>query len=111
MDALSDPRAFLSAQEKREQQMKAMGIEASDIDTKALKGGKGGAKPAGGAGKPAAGAAGAKKEEEARKLIFLILAQNEKHKCCDTSLKISNKLLIHRYRHSLVVVLDTVLSS
>ncbi|XP_042870429.1 1-phosphatidylinositol 4,5-bisphosphate phosphodiesterase-like isoform X3 [Penaeus japonicus] len=65
MDALSDPRAFLSAQEKREQQMKAMGIEASDIDTKALKGGKGGAKPAGGAGKPAAGAAGAKKEEEA----------------------------------------------
>ncbi|KAK3893424.1 hypothetical protein Pcinc_002748 [Petrolisthes cinctipes] len=68
MDALSDPRAFLSAQEKREQQMKAMGIEASDIDTKALKGGKtggaGGAKPgaAGGAG-GAGGAAGAKKEE------------------------------------------------
>lgn len=72
MDALSDPRAFLSAQEKREQQMKAMGIEASDIDTKALKGGKGGgAKPgaggaagakAGAGGKP--GAAAAKKEEE-----------------------------------------------
>ncbi|KAB7495953.1 1-phosphatidylinositol 4,5-bisphosphate phosphodiesterase [Armadillidium nasatum] len=40
MDALSDPRAFLSAQEKREQQMKAMGIEASDINTKDLKGGK-----------------------------------------------------------------------
>ncbi|KAG7153698.1 1-phosphatidylinositol 45-bisphosphate phosphodiesterase-like, partial [Homarus americanus] len=52
MDALSDPRAFLSAQEKREEQMKAMGIEASDIDTKALKGGggkAGGAKPAAGA--------------------------------------------------------------
>ncbi|XP_037793421.1 LOW QUALITY PROTEIN: 1-phosphatidylinositol 4,5-bisphosphate phosphodiesterase-like [Penaeus monodon] len=67
MDALSDPRAFLSAQEKREQQMKAMGIEASDIDTKALKGGKGGAKAGGAGGKPAAGAggaAGAKKEEE-----------------------------------------------
>ncbi|XP_047485673.1 1-phosphatidylinositol 4,5-bisphosphate phosphodiesterase-like [Penaeus chinensis] len=67
MDALSDPRAFLSAQEKREQQMKAMGIEASDIDTKALKGGKGGAKPGGAGGKPAGGAggaAGAKKEEE-----------------------------------------------
>jgi phosphatidylinositol phospholipase C beta len=31
MDALSDPRAFLSAQEKRAQQMKAMGIEESDI--------------------------------------------------------------------------------
>ncbi|XP_069998668.1 1-phosphatidylinositol 4,5-bisphosphate phosphodiesterase isoform X3 [Penaeus vannamei] len=68
MDALSDPRAFLSAQEKREQQMKAMGIEASDIDTKALKGGKGGAKAGGAGAKPAAGAggaAGAKKEEEA----------------------------------------------
>lgn len=36
MDALSDPRAFMSAQEKREQQMKAMGIEASDLDTKGL---------------------------------------------------------------------------
>lgn len=71
MDALSDPRAFLSAQEKREQQMKAMGIEASDIDTNALKGGKGGGKAGGQAakagaagGKPGAGAAGAKKEEE-----------------------------------------------
>lgn len=76
MDALSDPRAFLSAQEKREQQMKAMGIEASDIDTKALKGGKGGAKAGGAGAKPAAGAggaAGAKKEEEARK-FFLTLS-------------------------------------
>ena len=45
MDALSDPRAFLSAQEKREQQMKAMGIEASDINTKDLKGGKTSIKP------------------------------------------------------------------
>ncbi|OTF78318.1 1-phosphatidylinositol 4,5-bisphosphate phosphodiesterase-like protein, partial [Euroglyphus maynei] len=31
MDALSDPRAFLSAQEKRIAQMKAMGIEETDI--------------------------------------------------------------------------------
>ncbi|XP_064484061.1 1-phosphatidylinositol 4,5-bisphosphate phosphodiesterase-like [Ornithodoros turicata] len=31
MDALSDPRAFLSAQEKRMVQMKAMGIEEADI--------------------------------------------------------------------------------
>lgn len=38
MDALSDPRAFLSAQEKRAAQMKAMGIEESDINTKDLKG-------------------------------------------------------------------------
>ncbi|XP_074593027.1 no receptor potential A [Brevipalpus obovatus] len=33
MDALSDPRAFLSAQEKRMVQMKAMGIEETDIQT------------------------------------------------------------------------------
>ena len=33
MDALCDPRAFLSAQEKRAEQLKAMGIEESDIDT------------------------------------------------------------------------------
>lgn len=33
MDALSDPRAFLSAQEKRIAQMKDMGIEETDIQT------------------------------------------------------------------------------
>lgn len=37
MDALSDPRAFLSAQEKRAQQMKAMGIEESDINSTNVK--------------------------------------------------------------------------
>jgi len=37
MDALSDPRAFMNAQQKREEQMKAMGIEASDLDTKGVK--------------------------------------------------------------------------
>lgn len=36
MAALSDPRAFLSAQEKRTQQMKAMGIEETDINTQGL---------------------------------------------------------------------------
>ncbi|KAF8792324.1 1-phosphatidylinositol 4 like protein [Argiope bruennichi] len=36
MDALSDPRAFLSAQEKRLVQMRAMGIEEADIQTKDL---------------------------------------------------------------------------
>lgn len=36
MDALSDPRAFLSAQEKRIAQMKAMGIEETDIPNLAL---------------------------------------------------------------------------
>ncbi|XP_054713713.1 1-phosphatidylinositol 4,5-bisphosphate phosphodiesterase-like [Uloborus diversus] len=36
MDALSDPRAFLSAQEKRVAQMKAMGIEESDVQTSGL---------------------------------------------------------------------------
>ena len=34
MDALSDPRAFLSNQEKRAEQLKAMGIDESDISTK-----------------------------------------------------------------------------
>lgn len=43
MAALSDPRAFLSAQEKRTQQMKAMGIEEADIATKDQAGGGGGA--------------------------------------------------------------------
>lgn len=42
MAALSDPRAFLSAQEKRTQQMKAMGIEEADISTKDQAGGGGG---------------------------------------------------------------------
>ncbi|GIY42879.1 1-phosphatidylinositol 4,5-bisphosphate phosphodiesterase [Caerostris extrusa] len=37
MDALSDPRAFLSAQEKRVAQMKAMGIEEADVQTNDLK--------------------------------------------------------------------------
>lgn len=82
MDALSDPRAFLSAQEKREQQMKAMGIEATDIDTKALKGGKsggaGGAKPGAGPGAKsgaggAGGAGGAKKEEEKGEFYHMLL--------------------------------------
>lgn len=36
IDALSDPRAFLSAQEKRLAQMKAMGIEETDIQSVAL---------------------------------------------------------------------------
>lgn len=43
MDALSDPRAFLSAQDKRAQQMKAMGIEETDINTKDLQTGNAGA--------------------------------------------------------------------
>lgn len=41
MAALSDPRAFLSAQEKRAQQMKAMGIEETDINTKDILAGSG----------------------------------------------------------------------
>ncbi|CAM6055366.1 unnamed protein product [Sphagnum tenellum] len=31
MDALCDPRAFLSAQDKRAEQLKALGIEETDI--------------------------------------------------------------------------------
>ena len=40
MDALSDPRAFLSAQEKRIDQMKAMGIEETDIQNREVDDGK-----------------------------------------------------------------------
>ena len=38
MDALSDPRAFLSAQEKRAEQLKALGIAESDIGTDIIEG-------------------------------------------------------------------------
>jgi len=48
MDALADPRAFLSAQEKRAQQMKAMGIEESEIGAVKGPGGPGGNKKEGG---------------------------------------------------------------
>lgn len=44
MAALSDPRAFRSAQEKRTQQMKVMGIEETDIGTKDGAGDGGGKK-------------------------------------------------------------------
>jgi len=54
MDALSDPRAFLSAQDKRTNQMKAMGIEESDINTNVKTGGN------------AAGGGGGKKSEGVR---------------------------------------------
>lgn len=40
MDALSDPRAFISAQEKRIDQMKAMGIEETDIQNRETEDGK-----------------------------------------------------------------------
>lgn len=58
MAALSDPRAFLSAQEKRTAQMEAMGIEATAIDSKDIivstgkKGSKSGPKGGGAAAKP-----------------------------------------------------------
>lgn len=42
MAALSDPRAFLTAQEKRTKQMKDMGIEETDINTQGLASGGGG---------------------------------------------------------------------
>jgi len=45
MDALCDPRAFLSAQEKRNEQLKALGIEENDISKDVIesKGAGGGA--------------------------------------------------------------------
>ena len=56
MDALSDPRAFASAQEKRAEQLKSLGIEESEIGTNVIESKK---KP-GAAGKAGAG----KKEDE-----------------------------------------------
>lgn len=44
MAALSDPRAFLSGQEKRAAQMKSMGIEETDANAKDGAGGDSGAK-------------------------------------------------------------------
>lgn len=54
MDALSDPRAFLSAQEKRAEQLKALGIAESDIGTDIIEGvqKKGGALPQAATKKP-----------------------------------------------------------
>lgn len=63
MAALSDPRAFLSAQEKRSAQMQAMGIEETDINTKDLVLG-GGAKKGSKSGPKGGGAPGAKPEEK-----------------------------------------------
>ena len=62
MDALSDPRAFASAQEKRADQLKSLGIEESEIGTNVIE--SKGKKPAGG-GKPGAG--GKKEEEKPKK--------------------------------------------
>ncbi|KAJ4442011.1 hypothetical protein ANN_11875 [Periplaneta americana] len=66
MAALSDPRAFLSAQEKRAQQMKVMGIEETDINTQDLQLGGDGSGAGGAAGKKGSKGApqGAKVEEE-----------------------------------------------
>jgi hypothetical protein len=77
MAALSDPRAFISAQEKRNQQLKAMGIEETDIKDPLLgvdgnsvagAGGKKGSKTGGAKG----ATTGAKVEEEKRGTLFYI---------------------------------------
>lgn len=68
MAALSDPRAFLGAQEKRAEQMKAMGIEETDISTQGLVTGGGG----GGAKKDAkAGGGGGATEEKKAEVLQL----------------------------------------
>ena len=41
MDALSDPRAFMSGQNKRDDQMKLLGIEETDASKAASMGSKG----------------------------------------------------------------------
>ncbi|TRY75722.1 hypothetical protein TCAL_08675, partial [Tigriopus californicus] len=61
MDALCDPRAFLSAQEKRAEQLKALGIDETDISADVIesKSGKGAPKQGGDKGKT-----GPKKEDK-----------------------------------------------
>ena len=64
MDALCDPRAFLSAQEKRAEQLKALGIEEADISDNVIES----KKPGGGApGQPGAPGAGGDKKEDGKK--------------------------------------------
>ncbi|XP_047099510.1 1-phosphatidylinositol 4,5-bisphosphate phosphodiesterase isoform X3 [Schistocerca piceifrons] len=78
MAALSDPRAFLSAQEKRAQQMKAMGIEETDISTQGIVGGESGGGGGGGgggkkpskSGKQGGGGGGVAPEEKKEDLKF-----------------------------------------
>ena len=75
MAALSDPRAFISAQEKRNQQLKAMGIEETDIKDPLLgidgistagAGGKKGSKTSGAKG----ATTGSKVEDEKKGTVF-----------------------------------------
>ncbi|XP_065226252.1 1-phosphatidylinositol 4,5-bisphosphate phosphodiesterase-like isoform X1 [Planococcus citri] len=68
MAALSDPRAFLSAQEKRAQQMKAMGIEETDI--KDVPGGSSSSAAGPGGVAPVKKGSKTKKEEEKKEEIF-----------------------------------------
>lgn len=64
MDALCDPRAFLSAQEKRTEQLKALGIEENDISGDVIQ-----SKGGDGKGDAKGGKDGGKKEEKKGKLI------------------------------------------
>ena len=66
MDALCDPRAFLSAQEKRAEQLKALGIEETDISGDVIESKGGDA-----AKKDEKGGKGGKKEEKKRMLDVL----------------------------------------
>ena len=70
MDALCDPRAFLSAQEKRAEQLKALGIEENDISGDVIQSKAGDKKgDAKGDGK------GGKKEEKKGKSLEWLLFQ------------------------------------
>ena len=64
MDALCDPRAFLSAQEKRAEQLKALGIEETDISGDVIESKGGDAK------KDEKGGKGGKKEEKKGKQSY-----------------------------------------
>lgn len=72
MAALSDPRAFLSAQEKRAKQLQDLGIDEMDI--KDVLANAGAATSAGGAGAAKKGSKTKKEEEKKGKALLLVSA-------------------------------------
>ena len=70
IDALTDPRAYVSAQEKRAEMLKAIGVDESDISTEVIVG-KGGATNKKNAMSGIMGMAPGKKPEERGNKLFL----------------------------------------
>ena len=80
MDALSDPRAYLSNQEKRAEQLKSIGIDENDISTEGVimsaggGGAAGGGANAGSKGLPSLPGVASKKKMEEKEEVRAYLA-------------------------------------